>query len=71
MTAVVTTPCMMSDHWISAPTVTASLNGTGTTEAEFPMNQNKTALARVLKVTKTIDMGHTLYIQNVFIHNTL
>lgn len=59
----------MSDHWVSLPTGAASQNGTGTKEANWPINQNKPILARVLEVTKlmAMDICHRLYIQGSFL----
>lgn len=68
MVAAVTTLYIMSHHRILAMTPTASLNGTGATEAYLTINQNKTILARVLKVVEgtAIDTGHTLYTHEFF-----
>lgn len=43
-----------------------ALNGTTATEAYLTTNENKTILARVLKVVEVtaVDMGDTLYIPN-------
>lgn len=62
---------MMSDHWSSAPTATAPLNCTDTTEANLS-TANSTVLVKGLKVPFSIGigMGHTSYIQNFFIHST-
>lgn len=63
---------MMSDHLISAPTATASLNGTDITESNSAMNQNKTILAGLLKVTKVVALviGYLCFVWAFFIYGT-